>query len=144
MRVLYHDPFLPTGAGAGSHAEEASLKDLIETADIITIHIPLSNETRRLFGPDAIGAMKRGSLLVNVSRGGIVDESALLAAIRAGRIAGAALDVFEKEPPAGSELLGEPRVIVTPHIGASTAEGQERAGIEVSRRVVEALRATSS
>jgi D-3-phosphoglycerate dehydrogenase len=144
MRVVYHDPFLPPGAGGEVGAEERPLKELLETADVITIHVPLSQETRRLIDEDALRRMPRGACVVNVSRGGIVDEAALLAAIRSGHIAGAALDVFETEPPAGSALLSEPRVIMTPHIGASTSEAQERAGIEVARRVIEILRSTGS
>jgi D-3-phosphoglycerate dehydrogenase len=144
MRVVYHDPFLPAGAGGEVGAEERPLKELLETADVITIHVPLSQETRRLIDEDALRRMPRGACVVNVSRGGIVDEAALLAAIRSGHIAGAALDVFETEPPAGSALLSEPRVIMTPHIGASTSEAQERAGIEVARRVIEILRSTGS
>lgn len=144
MKVLYHDPFLPPGAGRDVGAEERPLKELLEMADVITIHVPLSKETRHLIDEEALRRMPRGACVINVSRGGIVDETALLAAIRSGHIAGAALDVFETEPPAGSELLSEPRVIVTPHIGASTSEAQERAGIEVARRVIEILRPTGS
>ncbi|MFN0150912.1 MAG: hydroxyacid dehydrogenase [bacterium] len=141
MDVIYHDPYLPPAAAAGSPATVAPLKALLETADIISIHIPLSDETRYLISVDAFERMKTGAFLLNVSRGGIVDEAALLAALRGGRLAGAALDVFEMEPPERSDITSDPRVIVCPHIGASTKEAQERAGIEVARRVVEILRA---
>ncbi len=144
MNVLYYDPYLPAGAAAGSPVTASPLKDLLETADIISIHIPLSDETRHLIGADAFEGMKAGAFLLNVSRGGIVDETALLAALRGGHLAGAALDVFETEPPERSDITSDPRVIVCPHIGASTKEAQERAGIEVARRVVEILRAPAN
>jgi len=144
MSVLYYDPYLPPGAAGATPATAAPLQELLETADIITIHIPLSDETRHLIGADAFERMKAGVFLLNVSRGGIVDEAALLAALRGGRLAGAALDVFETEPPERSDITSDPRVIVCPHIGASTREAQERAGIEVARRVVEILRAPAS
>lgn len=144
MSAIYFDPYLPPGAAGAAPATAAPLQDLLETADIITIHIPLSDETRHMIGADAFGRMKAGAFLLNVSRGGIVDESALLAALRGGRLAGAALDVFESEPPERSDITSDPRVIVCPHIGASTREAQERAGIEVARRVVEILRGPAS
>lgn len=139
MRVLFHDPYLPPHLRVLPGAEEREFIPLLLSADILTVHVPLLPETRHMISQDALSRMKRGAMLVNVARGGIVDEAALLAAVRAGQIAGAALDVFEAEPPAGSELLREPRIVVTPHIGASTPEAQERAGLEVARRVLEAL-----
>jgi D-3-phosphoglycerate dehydrogenase len=139
MRVLFHDPYLPAHLRVLAGAEEREFSSLIESADILTVHVPLLPETRHLIGREALARMRRGAMIVNVARGGIVDEAALLAAVRAGQIAGAALDVFESEPPSGTELLREPRIVVTPHIGASTAEAQERAGLEVARRVLEAL-----
>lgn len=139
MRVLYADPLGPRPSAPEVPAEEAGLTELLERSDIVTVHVPLRDETRGLIGAEAIGRMRRGAFLINTARGGIVDEAALLAALRSGHIAGAGLDVFESEPPAGSPLLAEPGVIALPHIGASTREAQERVGVEVARRVVAAL-----
>jgi D-3-phosphoglycerate dehydrogenase len=143
MRVLFHDPLRPRDAHLVPEAEEVPLTTLLESSDIVTVHVPLREGTRGLLDAPAIARMKPGAFLVNTARGGIVDEAALLAALRSGRIAGAALDVFETEPPRGSALLEEPNVIATPHIGASTREAQERVGREVARAVVRALRGSA-
>src|SRR5206468_4149769 len=110
---------------------------LVSTADFITIHTPLTADTRHLIGAEALARMKPGALLVNAARGGIVDEEALVAALEAGRLGGAALDVFvEEPPPAGSKLIAHPRLICTPHLGASTEEAQEKVAIEVAEQLV--------
>jgi D-3-phosphoglycerate dehydrogenase len=105
--------------------------------DFLTIHTPLTNETRGIVGADAFARMKPGVLIVNAARGGIVDETALIAALESGKVGGAALDVFTAEPPpAESPLVGHPRVICTPHLGASTEEAQEKVAVEVAEQVV--------
>jgi D-3-phosphoglycerate dehydrogenase len=139
LRVLFADPLRARPIPPGVAAEEVSLDDLLAAADVVTLHVPLRPETRNLLDGCALSRMRAGAYLINTARGGLVDEAALLAALRSRRIAGAALDVFETEPPAGSPLLGEPNVIAVPHIGASTREAQERVSCDVARQVVLAL-----
>jgi D-3-phosphoglycerate dehydrogenase len=116
-----------------------SLDELMEQADFITIHIPKTPETTGLIGADQFALAKPSLRIVNASRGGIIDEDALYAALKSGRIAGAGLDVFVNEPPTGSPLLGLDNIILTPHLGASTEEAQEKAGVSVARSVRLAL-----
>ncbi|HUS69050.1 MAG TPA: phosphoglycerate dehydrogenase [Kofleriaceae bacterium] len=137
MKVLAYDPFIGREAAQRLGVELCDLDDLLTRADFITIHTPLTKETSGLIGADALAKMKKGALIVNAARGGIVDENALLAALESGHIAGAALDVFVEEPtPAGSPLVAHPRVICTPHLGASTEEAQEKVAIEVAEQLV--------
>jgi D-3-phosphoglycerate dehydrogenase len=135
MKVLAYDPFLGKDAADRLGVELCTIDELVERADFITIHTPLTDDTRGLIGAAQFAKMKPGMLLVNAARGGIVDEKALLAALEAGQIAGAALDVFVKEPPAADDpLIAHPRVICTPHLGASTEEAQEKVAIEVAEQ----------
>jgi D-3-phosphoglycerate dehydrogenase len=117
-----------------------SLAVLLGRADIVSLHAALTPDNHHLIGADAIGRMKPGAFLVNVARGALVDETALLAALREGRLAGAALDVYEVEPPTDRALLELGNVLPTPHIGAMTVEGQARAGAETVDTVLRALR----
>jgi D-3-phosphoglycerate dehydrogenase len=112
---------------------------VVSEADVLTLHVPLTDTTRGLIGTEAFARMRQGVYLVNAARGGIVDERALLEALESGRVAGAALDVFEHEPPVGTALAGHPRVVVTPHIGASTREAQDRVSEFIAEKVVRAL-----
>jgi D-3-phosphoglycerate dehydrogenase len=114
-----------------------SLDALLRTADIISIHVPLLSSTYHMIGEREFLLMKDGVYLINASRGGVVDEQALLKAIRSGKIAGAALDVFEKEPPGKMELLNEPNVIGTPHIGSATKETQKNASIIIAQKIID-------
>ena len=109
-------------------------------ADYISIHAPLTKETRGMIDMAAISTMKDGVRLISASRGGLINENDLLEGLELGKIAGAALDVFEEEPPSTSKLIGHPNIIVTPHIGAQTAEAQARAGIDVAGEVIAALK----
>jgi D-3-phosphoglycerate dehydrogenase len=137
MKVLAFDPFLGREAAQRLGVELCDLDDLLKRADFITIHTPLTAETKGIIGTEALAKMKKGALVVNAARGGIVDENALLAALDSGHIGGAALDVFVEEPtPAGSPLVGHPKVICTPHLGASTEEAQEKVAIEVAEQLV--------
>lgn len=137
MKVLAFDPFIGAEAAGRLGVELCTIDDLIERADFISIHTPLTNETRGLIGAEQFAKMKPEMLLVNAARGGIVDEDALLAALDKGQIAGAALDVFTEEPvPAGSKLIAHPKLICTPHLGASTGEAQEKVAIEVAEQLV--------
>ncbi len=130
-----YDPFVPR---SGDATEMMALDELLAISDFVSLHAAATAENRHLINDARLAKMKPTAYLINVARGALVDEAALLSALDAGRLAGAALDVFESEPPTGSPLLNHPRVLPTPHLGASTHEGQSRAGMQV---VEEALRA---
>ena len=136
MRVVAYDPHLPEEIAAKLDIELLGLDELFSRADAITVHVPKTKETTGLLGADAFSKCKRGVLIVNAARGGIVDEAALLAALDSGQVAGAALDVFEKEPPASDHpLVQHPQVICTPHLGASTEQAQLNVAIQVAEQV---------
>jgi len=142
MRVLAYDPMLDAGADVwrASGASCSALDDLLRAADVVSLHVPLTESTRNLMDERRIGLMKQGAVLVNTARGGIVDEAALAQALRAGRLAGAALDVFEHEPvPAGSNLADVPNLVLTPHIGGVTRESNERVSAMIAERVARRL-----
>jgi D-3-phosphoglycerate dehydrogenase len=136
MKVIGNDPFIGREAAARLGVELTPFEELITRSDFISVHTPLTNETRGLLGAEAFGKMKAGVLIVNAARGGIVDEAALLAALDNGKVAGAALDVFDEEPPpADFKLIMHPNVICTPHLGASTEEAQEKVAVEVAEQL---------
>lgn len=137
VRTLGYDPFLAQAVDA---TELVSFDALLADSDFVSLHAALTAENHHLIDARRIGQMKRGAYLVNVARGPLVDEAALLAALDAGHLAGAALDVFEEEPPTRTALLEHPKVIATPHLGASTHEGQRRAGQQVVDEVLRALK----
>lgn len=133
MRVLAYDPFLSLARAKSLQVELVELNDIFEKSDFITVHMPSSDETRGMVGREAIAKMKPGVRLLNCARGGIIDEAALAEGIASGKIAGAALDVYEQEPPSADFPLRKfPQVIMTPHLGASTSEAQESVGIEIA------------
>ncbi len=140
MQVVGYDPLIPEAEVIHRGAQPVDFQDLLSRSDFITIHVPLSAETRGLINGEALGTMKRGARLVCAARGGIVDETALLSALESGQVAAAALDVFAKEPPGMSALVSHPRVIATPHIGAQTAESQARASVDIAVEVIAALK----
>lgn len=140
MHVLGYDPLLDVEEIRERNAEPVSLDLLFSRADFISLHLPLTPETRGMIGGEALAQMKRGVQLVSTARGGIIDETALLGALESGQVAGAALDVFAEEPPGLTALVAHPSVIATPHIGAQTAEAQERASVDIAREVLSALR----
>ena len=140
MNVIIYDPNVSEHELEHGNAEPVSLQDLFAWSDFISLHLPLNVQTRDLVGPLALSQMKDGVRIVSTARGGIIDESALLNALNSGKVAGAALDVFEKEPPGLTELVSHPRVIATPHIGAQTAEAQSRAAEDIASEVLAALR----
>ena len=119
--------------------ELASLAKVLKQADVVTVHLPKTPETTNLIGEAELAAMKRGARLVNTARGGIVDEAALAKAVGDGELAGAALDVFAEEPTTASPLFELDNVVVTPHLGASTAEAQDKAGITIAEQLLLAL-----
>ncbi|MGE3164171.1 MAG: phosphoglycerate dehydrogenase [Planctomycetota bacterium] len=136
MNVIAVDPFLSPDAAKQLGAEPRTFEDMLPDADFITLHTPLTDGTRGLMGEANLARCKRGVRIVNCSRGEVVDESGLLAALASGQVGGAALDVFAQEPlPASSPYLGHPRIIVTPHLGASTVEAQEQVATASARQV---------
>ena len=139
MRVVAYDPFVAIDRFRDLGVEPAAtLDDVYAQADVISLHLPLTADTRRLLDAGAFARMRPGVRIVNAARGELVDEAALVAAIRSGAVAGAALDVFEAEPYTG-ELLELEQVVVTPHLAASTTEAQDRAGVMIAEQVVAAL-----
>jgi D-3-phosphoglycerate dehydrogenase len=130
MNVIGYDPYPPKDLPAG--VKLASLDDVITKSDFVTLHVPLTPETKGLFGAATFAKMKKGAYLINCARGGIVDEGAVLEALNAGQLAGAALDVFGKEPPEPSPLFAHENLIASPHLGASTREAQEKVAIELA------------
>ncbi len=139
MRVVACDPLLPDEAMRKLGVEPLTLPGLYRCADFISLHTPLTPETKYLLNEETIGMCKKGVRIVNCARGGIVNERDLLAALGEGTVAGAALDVFEQEPPRNSDLLSHPRIICTPHLGASTEEAQEKVALQVARQVSDYL-----
>ena len=143
MNVIVYDPNVSEDELSHSDAEPVSIQDLFAWSDFISLHLPLNVQTRDLIGPLAFSQMKDGVRIVCAARGGIIDESALLDALNSGKVARAALDVFEKEPPGLTELVSHPLLIATPHIGAQTVEAQSRASEDVANEVLSALRGES-
>jgi D-3-phosphoglycerate dehydrogenase len=140
MKVIVHDPYLSKEQVDDLRVPLLEMNQLLETADVITLHVPLNEETRGLIGDDAFSRMKPGAFVVNVSRGGVIDETALARALSEGRIAGAGLDVYETEPlAADSPLLSAPNLVLTPHLGASTSEAQVQVALEVASNIRAAL-----
>lgn len=140
MKIIVYDPFLSREVAEGIGIEVVELQQLFERSDFITVHTPLTEETKHMISVKEFSTMKKGVRIINCARGGIIDEIALANAIKEGKVAAAALDVFEKEPlPAESELLKLDNVILTPHLGASTEEAQINVSIEVAEIVRDAL-----
>jgi D-3-phosphoglycerate dehydrogenase len=135
MSVLAYDPYVKS-----DKYENVDLAGLVSRSDFITLHLPLTPETKHMIGPEQFAKMKDGVVILNVARGGTIDENALYDAMKSGKVRAACLDVFETEPPAGSKLLELPNLICTPHIGAQTDEGQYRAGVMVAEAVLEKLK----
>lgn len=136
MKVLAYDPYIASARAKALQAELVDLDEVLARSDFITIHMPLSDETRGMINAAAFAKMKTGVRLINCARGGIVNEADLLAALQSGKVAGAALDVYETEPlPADSPLRAVPQLVLTPHLGASTEEAQENVGIEIAEAI---------
>ncbi|HZT17209.1 MAG TPA: phosphoglycerate dehydrogenase [Gaiellaceae bacterium] len=138
MRVVAYDPFVAAERFRELGVERATFEEVLARSDFLTLHLPLTDETRGSIGPAAFEAMRDGVRIVNAARGELVDEQALIEALRSGKVAGAAVDVFAEEPYSGP-LLEAPNVVVTPHLAASTGEAQDRAGVIVAEQVVAAL-----
>jgi len=140
MRTISYDPYLPGEIAKQRNIALVDMDTLLRQSDFLSVHAALTPETRHILGSEAFSKMKRTAQVVNCARGEIIDEAALATALRAGTIAGAAVDVFATEPPAGSPLLSAPNIHFTPHIGASTGEAQERVGESVAEDVLRVLR----
>ena len=138
--LIAYDPYVSSARAAQLGIELVELDELLARADVISIHLPKTPETKGLIGADQLAKAKQGVLIVNAARGGLIDEQALADAVRDGQVGGAGVDVFAEEPTTSSPLFGLPNVVVTPHLGASTGEAQDRAGTDVARSVLLALR----
>jgi len=137
MKVLGYDPYVKKDILKENGIEPVnSIDELLEKSDIVSLHLPLTPETKNLINRERINKMKDGAIIVNCARGGIIDETALAEALKSGKLWGAALDVFENEPPKNSPLLNLENVVLTPHIGAATKEAQKRVGIESAKTII--------
>jgi D-3-phosphoglycerate dehydrogenase len=139
MVVLGVDPFVTAEQAANHGVELVDFETLLARADVVTVHVPLTRQTRGLIGREALARLRPGAIILNVARGGIVDEAALADALASGHVAGAGIDVFDAEPPTDSPLLDAPNTLLTPHLGASTAEAQVLVAEEVAAQVLDVL-----
>lgn len=142
VSIAGYDPFLPPGHPAWAGAVRMDLKELLASSDVVSLHTPLTAETRRMIDAAAIAGMKPGAILINAARGGVVDEAALALALKAGRLGGAALDVFETEPvtaASGGLFQGVPNLILTPHIAGVTDESNVRVSTVTAQSVIAVL-----
>jgi D-3-phosphoglycerate dehydrogenase len=144
MTVVGVDPYVTAEQAANHGVELVSFDALLARADVVTVHVPLTRATRGLIDREAIAKLKPGSIVLNVARGGVVDEEAVAEALRSGHLGGAGIDVFENEPPADSPLLDAPNTLLTPHLGASTAEAQILVAEEVAAQVLDVLAGRSA
>ncbi len=140
MKVIYYDAHhINDEQAAELGVEFRELDDLLKESDVVTLHIPLVPETKHLINRERINIMKDGAILINAARGGIVDENALYEALKSGKLYGAALDVYENEPLKESKLFELDNIVMTPHIGAQTKEGQARSGVEIAEKIAQVL-----
>lgn len=139
MKVIAYDPFLSEDRATEIGVEKVELDTLLARADFITLHVPLTDQTRNILSVEAIAKLKPGVRIINCARGGLVDEVALAAALTEGRVAGAAFDVFAEEPATNSPLFNLPNVVVTPHLGAATSEAQENVALQVAEQMSDYL-----
>ncbi len=137
MQIIAHDPFISAEKAKKTGLELVSLDEMYSRADFITVHTPVTKETRNIINSESISKMKDGVFIINCARGGIVNEQDLAQAIKNGKVAGAALDVYEKEPPEDTTLIELDQVVCTPHLGASTIEAQEKVAVAVARQIVD-------
>jgi D-3-phosphoglycerate dehydrogenase len=139
MRVIAYDPFLSPERAVDLGVEKVALDDLLARADFITLHVPMTPETKNILSANAIAKTKKGVRIINCARGGLIDEFALKAALDNGHVAGAALDVFQTEPATENILFGSDRLVATPHLGASTMEAQENVALQVAEQISDYL-----
>jgi D-3-phosphoglycerate dehydrogenase len=139
MKVIAYDPFLSAERAMALGVEKVELEELFKRADIITLHTPLTDKTRNIIDAGALKRVKKGVRIINCARGGLVDEAALVEALKSGHVAGAAFDVFVEEPATHNELFGLPNVVCTPHLGAATAEAQENVALQIAEQMSDYL-----
>src|SRR5712672_267860 len=139
MKVISYDPFLSPERAVKLGVEKVELDDLLSRADVISLHTPLTDKTKNILSADALARTKRGVIIVNAARGGLVDEAALRAALESGQVAAAGFDVFVTEPAKESALFGAPNFVATPHLGASTNEAQENVALQVAEQISDYL-----
>jgi len=140
FKVLAFDPFLQDEKAKEMGVEKVTLDELFKRSDFITLHTPLTEKTKNIIGKDSFAKMKKGVRIINCARGGLVDEDALKENLESGHVASAALDVFVNEPPKGSSLLGTKNLILTPHLGASTTEAQEKVALQIAEQISDYLK----
>ena len=140
MQVLVYDPFVPAEKLTEIGVKKAELEDIYKGADYITVHVPLTDKTRNMISDDEFGKMKNGVRILNVARGGVINEDALLRALNSKKVSAAGIDVYNEEPPLNRALIAHEGVVCTPHLGASTVEAQENVGLEVAEQMVLALK----
>jgi len=139
MEILGYDPLIPADEIAKRGGTPVSLDELLAKSDMITMHLPLTSDSRGMLNAETFAKMKKGVYIICAARGGVIDEAALLDALNSGKVAGAGLDVFSSEPPGLTDLVANPKVVVTPHVGAQTVEAQERAANDIAEEVLAAL-----
>lgn len=140
MDVIAYDPYIDKETMAKVGVKKVELDDVIKQSDFITIHVPKTKETTNMINKEKIAMMKKGVRIINVARGGIINEKDLYEAIKSGHVAAAAIDVWEQEPPVYRDLLELEQVISTPHLGASTTEAQENVAVDIAKQIVDALK----
>jgi D-3-phosphoglycerate dehydrogenase len=140
MKVIAHDPFVAPAVAREVDVDLVSFDDLLKQSDVLSLHTALSPSTEKMINAAAIEKMKKGALIVNCARGELIDEAALAEALKSGKLAGAVLDTFAKEPPKESLLIGMPNVIATPHIAGSTKEAQEEVGTAIAQQIKDYLK----
>ncbi len=141
MKILVYDPYVNEEIAKKNNAVLINnLPELLKESDIISIHVPLTPKTKDLIGKNEFAMMKKSAIIINCARGGIINENALHKALNTGKIAGAALDVYENEPPVASPLLKLENILITPHLGASTQEAQDRAGVQLATQIINAFK----
>ena len=139
MKIIAYDPVVSAEDIRKQGAEPVTLDELFARSDVITLHTPLTDSTRNMLNAEAFAKMKKGVYVVCAARGGVIDETALLAALDSGHVAGAGLDVFATEPPGQTPLVTHPKVVATPHIGGQTVQAQRRAAYDIATEVLAAL-----
>ncbi|MBA4375256.1 MAG: hypothetical protein C0401_03665 [Anaerolinea sp.] len=139
MKILGYDPLIQADEIAKRGGDPVSMDDLLKQSDMITMHLPLTADTRDMLNQQAFAMMKQGVYIICAARGGVIDEAALLDALNSGKVAGAALDVFATEPPGLTDLVSHPKVVETPHVGAQTVEAQARAANDIAEEILAAL-----
>lgn len=140
MQIRVYDPYAPADLGIAGATPATDLATLLTESDVVSLHCPLTAETRNLIGVAELATMRSGAILINTARGGLIDEAALAAALHEGRLTGAGIDTFSTEPPGrDNPLFAAPNLIATPHVGANTLEAKDRVGTTVMRQALDAL-----